>query len=213
MKIKSLHALIICFLLVCVFSCEEEEIIPEPPDTGDFYFLATINDRSKHLIAGNNGYGQVIEIEEHDSGTNPDIVNVSYTSGMAQINTNYHIKSSEAAFVKFDQNWFNKSDYTADPIAFFSSVFTEGEKNFCSHDNTAMPCIEILWEDTYSKEWTTRNGDQTGSSITVESVESSVSGGEHFRILKAIYNCTLYNSVNEELELRNGKFFLVFRSI
>lgn len=213
MKINTLltKLVFILYIVMTLISCKEKEIIPEPPDTDDFYFIATVVDKSKNLVSGRNGYRSTVTTDEVN-GSNPDLVNLLYTSGLSQLNSDYYIKSSEAGKVIFDNNWFNAVDYAADPNTFFSTAFSVGSRVFCNKTDSATPCIEILWKDTYAKEWTSRNGDQSGSAFNITSVgESSGSSGESLKLVKATFNCSLYNEMGTSVILKNGQLFLVFK--
>ncbi|MDD3876580.1 MAG: hypothetical protein PHT69_08155 [Bacteroidales bacterium] len=209
---KLVFILMFFYVLAGLNSCKEKEIIPEPPSTGEFHFIATINEKSKHLVSGRNGYRLQVETVEIDSPTDPEVQNVVYAGGLSQLNDNYYIKSSEEAYVYFDNNWFNKTDYAADPEFFFNSVFTSGSRIFCNSTDEVTPCVEIFWKDTYSKEWNSRTGSQTGSAFTItEVIVSSDDAGLSRRLVKATFNCKLYNEVGDFLELKNGQLFLIFR--
>lgn len=213
MKINTLlnKLVFVLYIVMTLLSCKEKEIIPEPPDSDDFYFIATVNDKSKNLVSGRNGYRSAVTTEEV-TGNNPDLVKLFYTSGLAQLNNDYYIKSSEAASVIFDNNWFNATDYDADPNTFFTSVFSEGSRGFCTQSDSATPCIEIYWKDTYAKEWTSRKGSQSGGLFNITSVNASTgSSGENIKMVKATFNCSLYNDVGTSIVLKNGQFFLIFK--
>jgi len=213
MKINNLllKIVLLAYILTVLFSCKEKEIIPEPPDSDDFYFIATINEKSKNLVSSRNGYRLSVTTQEIDGDT-PDIVNVLYTSGLAQLNTDYYIKSSEAANVIFNNNWFSKADYLADKNTYFTTVFSVGSRVFCSETDLATPCVEIYWKDTYGKEWSTRYGSQVGSLYNITSVnETAGSSGESLKLAKATFNCKLYNELGTALVLKNGQHFLIFK--
>ena len=128
------------------------------------------------------------------------------------MNNNYYIKSSEAGNVIFDNNWFNSTDYAGDPNLYFSNVFSVGSRIFCNQTDSATPCVEISWEDTYAKVWSTRLNSQSGSLFNITSVtESTGSTGESLKLLKATFNCTLYNDLGASIILKNGQFFLIFK--
>jgi len=207
-----LTRLMLVFIIsVSFFACKEDEIIPEPPDTDDFYFIGTINDKSKNLVSGRNGYRLTVVTQEVN-GSNPDILNMVYQSGLAQLNNNYYIKSSEAANVIFDNNWFNKNDYLSDPNLYFSNVYSEGSRIYCTQTDSATPCVEIYWKDTYAKEWTSRAGSQDGSLFNITSVNASVgTSGENLKLVKATFNCKLYNELGTSIILKNGQLFLIFK--
>jgi len=214
MKTKYLFYLLISLFVVSSLSCKEEEILPEPPDGGEFYFVTSINEKSKHLVSGRNGYRMHVETSENASTTDPDIKNIKYKSGMAQLNNNYYIKSSEAAYVYFDNNWFNNVDYAADPNFFFSSVFSEGTRVFCNMSDEVTPCVEIFWKDTYAKEWSTRYGAQDAGTFTITSVTESIgSSGENQRLVRASFEGKLYNNIGESMVLKNGQLFLIFKRV
>ncbi len=213
MKINTLltRLLLLFFISVSFFACKEDEIIPEPPDTDDFYFIGTINDKSKNLISGRNGYRLTVVTQEVN-GSSPDVINMVYQSGLAQLNNNYYIKSSEASNVIFDNNWFNEADYQSDPNLYFSNVFSVGSRIFCTLTDSATPCVEIYWKDTYAKEWTSRRGTQNGSLFNITSVNASTgSSGENLKMLKATFNCSLYNEMGTSIVLKNGQLFMIFK--
>jgi len=213
MKINTLliNLVFTLYVVMTLLSCKEKEIVPVPPDTDDFYFIATINDKSKNLVSGRNGYRSTVTTEQV-TGNNPDLINLLYTSGLSQLNNNYYIKSSEAASAIFDNNWFNKTDYTSNPALYFSNVFSAGSRTYCNLTDSATPCVEIYWKDTYGKEWSSRRSTQSGSLFNITSVtESSGSSGESLKLVKATFNCTLYNELGGSIILKNGQLFLIFK--
>lgn len=213
MKIKVFfnYFLLVLFMALTLVSCKDKEIIPEPPDSDDFYFIATVNDKSKNLVSGRNGYRSTVVTDEL-TGNDPDLIKLVYSSGLSQLNDNYYIKSSEAASIIYDNNWFVSADYNADPVLYFNTAFATGSRVFCSQTDSVTPCIEIYWKDTYAKDWTSRSGAQPGSQFTITSVtESTGSSGETLRLVKATFNCNLYNEVGTAIELKNGQIFLIFK--
>jgi len=213
MKINTLltNLVFAIYIAITFLSCKEKEIIPTPPDSNDFYFIATVNEKSKNLVSGRNGYRSTVTTEQV-TGNNPALINLIYTSGLSQLNNNYYIKSSEIGSVKFDNDWFNASDYSSNPNLYFSNVFSAGSRNFCNMTDSATPCVEIYWKDTYAKEWTTRKNSQSGSLFNITSVtESTGTSGETLKLVKATFNCTLYNELGASIVLKNGQFFLIFK--
>lgn len=212
MKINTLFTklFLVLYIAMTFISCKEEEIIPQPPDSEDFYLIATINEKSKNLVSGRNGYRSTVTTDE--STTNdPAIVHLLYTSGLSQLNNDYYIKSSEAGNVIFDNNWFNLTDTATNPTLNFTNFFKAGSRAFCNETDT-LPCVEIYWKDTYAKEWTTRKNTQTGSMFNITSViESAGTSGETLKLVKATFNCTLYNELGASIVLKNGQFFLIFK--
>ena len=213
MKINTLltNLVFAIYIAITFLSCKEKEIIPTPPDASDFYFIGTVNDKSKNLVSGRNGYRSTVTTEEVN-GNDPALINLLYTSGLSQLNNNYYIKSSESGVVIFDNNWFNQTDYAADPNLYFTNVFSVGSRSFCNETDSATPCVEIKWKDTYAKDWTTRRNSQGGSLFNITSVtESTGTSGENLKLVKATFNCTLYNELGASIVLKNGQFFLIFR--
>jgi len=213
MKINTLltKAVFFLYIVLTFIACKEKEIIPEPPDSDDFYFIATINDKSKNLVSGRNGYRLTVTTEQV-TGSNPDLINLLYTTGLSQLNNNYYIKSSEASNLIFDNNWFVKNDYLADPNTYFTTAFSVGSRSYCNQTDSVTPCVELYWKDTYAKEWTTRTDDQSGSLFNITSLNQSTgSSGETLKMVKGTFNCNLYNEMGSSIVVKNGQFFLIFK--
>jgi len=208
---KNLLILLMFSYILINFSCKQEEIIPTPPETGEFYFVATINEKSKHLVAGRNGYRLNSETEQVMSTTDPNLLNATFISELKQLNNNYYIKSSEAVNVKFDQNWFNVNDYNSDPSLYFNSIFDIKNHVFCNQ-NTDSTCVEIFWIDTYGKEWSSKNGSQNGSSFAITNITQSFASGVSQNLVKATFNCAIYNEMGNVIGVKNGQLYMVFKS-
>ena len=112
-------------------------------------------------------------------------------------------------------NLYNEPTVTNE-VSVFNSLFSTIPTNFINNeqeDNDELG-IEVSFTDNNDVSYSTLNGDQTGSVMTVlTSVSGTDVGGYKIQTITGTVNCKLYNfdDPSDVKVLTDGKFKLIFR--
>lgn len=116
--------------------------------------------------------------------------------------------------ISFDHMYMSDSQDTGETEAFYG-LFDPVPTNFITdtQDNNfikGISCGYIKSDGTY---YTTKKGDQTGSSMTVTSSVSGTNGAYKTKTIKGTITCKLYNEMDpsDVITLTNGTYKLYFQ--
>jgi len=113
-------------------------------------------------------------------------------------------------------NLYNEPSQADEPATFYS-LFTVVPSNFIteSQETNNVKGIDVQYTSIDNKTYSTLNGSQTGSSMTVLSSKQGIDNGGVLKIQTIIakINCKLYNDANpsDVITLTDGQFKLIFR--
>ncbi|HVZ96563.1 MAG TPA: hypothetical protein VG847_06795 [Chitinophagaceae bacterium] len=186
MKKYSLLAKLLSGLLLfsIFFSCSKDK----NSTTGTYYYKATINNVSYNEPVTNGASVQSI------SGVNGTDDVVIY-AGIIN-----HVGGTSLSISKGLMHNFTTATQTD-----LKNFFATGSYPY-SID--AQSGIQIEWQDSTSKVWSTSfgTGDQTGSNFQIVSVtDNPDSSGKYYVKVKATFNCIFYDDLGSALPVVNGE--------
>lgn len=195
MNFKHLTTIFFSFLLI--LSCSKDPVTPITP-VSDYKFTGTINGTSVNFTHGVDGVANIYGSTGQSSSGN------EYHSQILGFESNSLTNSIEVNFVKFHVT----------PMDCFKklSVFNLGTYNYGNLQSysTAMDGIVIEYYDNSGKVWKSDNGsgNQTGSSFSVSQLDDIlVLGNIYGYIVKASFNCKLYDNLGNSITLTNGYIY------
>jgi len=221
-----MHKLIkLSFLLLAValFStaCKDDE--GASPESRDEFFIADIDGAEKNLTYSTNAYNIGFEAQNNESFDSTGAL-VTYTkgpgaklwqdAGLAQFLGGLDVENKERFTLFFGQNVFTEREWALDSLNNFNAIFHTGAHPYMDTDtaNAETPGIEIRWRDEDLKTWSTLNGSQSGSTFNVSKTEPfTTSEGDVQNKVDGTFNCKLYDTNGNSINVNNAEFFMTFQ--
>lgn len=218
MTIK-LPSLILSGLMILTFSsCKKEEvpvIESEKREAGSdrpFYFLADIDDAKSSMSLQWDEedvvfhYSNKTIFHENQNCVAPGTM---ITTGQGKFDSPY---------VGFLYYCYDHKNESAD--AFFSRMFNASDQPYYSFynadgsENIHDGGVVISINDSAGVEWSSKWGDQTGSTFTI--IDSERTLEEEGRVMQKVhadFNCMLYDNKGNSKKLLNGKFYFPYEKM
>lgn len=207
--------IVLLAISIALFSCSKSDNPVTPPVTNAIaYFKASIN-------------GQLLDYTVTDYLTSAYSFGYynGFQSGPGYFDKSYHfgcILQPSAATDFYPQisltfsNMFNTNSGVSQTDAFFG-LFTTIPTNFITSDqlNNLNKGIDVSYTNAADVTYSTLNGSQTGSTMTVTSSNQGIEAGGNLKTKTIIgtVSCKLYNEDNptDILVVTNGSYKLIFR--
>lgn len=200
-----------------IFSCKKEETtptpLPTPPTQGpaaeklfisakvdgatwkveelkDDYFFAASWSGSENVTEMDVDYKGSFFLDDFD-GPVP-----TPAAGIMEVGmSNYH---------------YNISEYSGSDDLFNNS-FTVGSKNYYIEGDVGTGA-EIYFQDATDNFWSSRYGDQTGSTYKITSITNTTYNGPKGKLLEGTLSCKVYaiGDPSQFKTITNGKFKIIF---
>lgn len=225
-KIKSLLIIAVFSLPFVYISCDDEPldpllveeiqnptpVVPPVVSTDVAYFRGTLSGVNVNFSQSN--YINPVYVQQYYHGgcflSSFDCV-IDYGAFLIPYSNSNFYPSLGLTFM----NLYNEPT-VANEVNTFNSLFSTIPTNFITsiqEDNDELG-IDVSYTDTDNVTYSTLNGDQTGSNMTVlTSVSGTDVGGYKIQTITGTTNCKLYNfdDPTDIKVLTNGKFKLIFR--
>lgn len=196
---NSVKSLLYFLAILTLTNCSDDN---ELKTEAEYYFIGEIDNNEINIV--HNESDKFIRSRSSDNGMNKCFI--SYSSTNAANQSGRFLTIEFGRILSYEQMCFNEIDYSD-----FPNAFVIGNYNYGFFNNTSLndPHINITYTDQNGELWASILGDQDSNS-TFELVESSVisvgAWDELYKIkLKCQFNCSLYNSNNEQIKLQNGE--------
>lgn len=217
----------LCFFLASalLFSCKKEEsapapVKPTPPVTptptptpgseiNNLYIYATIDGTSWNVKHALNGYL---------FGTGHSMSHVSNGDALLDYITTFNFDAAAPNATELSMNlsvglshfFQNLGPYWNDN-AIFDSHFTLGSKSYFV-DGSNTPGAEISYYDEINnKLWSTKFGDQTGSTYNLSSAVNTTLNGPPGKLCKATFSCKIYlEGTILYKTITSGSYYVIF---
>ena len=205
------------FASALLFSCKKEEPTPTPaapspttpttPSTNNFFISAKLDGTTWSVQHNVNEYYLGVG---HSANIQPNgDMTLDYNASISQsepTNTPSAIGDLEVGLSGF---FTNLGPYTTDN-AIFDSHFTLGSKPYFV-DGSSTSGAEIKYYDGNNNEYSTRYGDQTGSTFNLTSAENTTLNGSDGKLSKATFSCKLYSQGGPGyITVTDGSFYVIF---
>ena len=203
MTLRNKNYTILVLLSIVVFSACKKKETKTGSSSGEtvaenYYIAATIDDESKSYIDGKNnitfllGFGLTI--------LSSDTLCMDYRASLL-VEKNDSV-TGDGFVIEFDNN---PCADTSKLDSVFHEIFFEGNHAY-SHTNSDQSGVVVKWIDKNDEEWSSKEGEQLGSSFQVyASEEKSSSLYEEMREVRAKFSCMLYNN-----DVTDGDSYLFF---
>ncbi len=202
-------------------ACKDDETTN--PESRDDFFIADFDGAEKNLTFSTNSYNITFVAQNAETFDSTGTL-VSFTKGpgaklsqdtlLATFLGGLDFKTNESVTMFFGQNVFTEREWTLDSLNNFNAIFQTGTYPYMDGDtaNAAIPGIEIRWTDEDLKTWSTLNGTQSGSSFNLSKTEPfTTSDGDFQNKVDGTFNCKLYDTAGNSINLTNGTFFMTFQ--
>lgn len=208
---------LLLLLSISLFSCSksEEPVAVAPQNTDAIaYFRASLNGSPLDYSQTNyttSAYG-FSYYNGYQSG--PGNFDKSYHFGciMQPVNNPDFYPRIDLTF----SNMYNTNSGVSQTNAFYG-LFTPAPTNFITstQESNLVKGINVNYTSPTNVNYSTLNGDQTGSTMTVTSSTTALEPGGYLKIITIVgtVNCKLYNENNPSdiIVLTNGTYKLIFR--
>jgi len=210
LKLLQRHSIIIMAIFVLLLTAEsckkkEDDDVPSAKKTtAKYYFNATIDGVAYSVEDLKDGYTNGVSTESDmlQIGTSNDFNYFLYDNS---IYLDYNKLEKGYFYFGLINKFFNNSNPPpADRIA----KFTTGVHNYGIFENSQAyeEGAAVTYLDAQGKNWATYFGsaDQTGSTFNItEAIDNT--DGTSYMIIKATFNCTLYDKSGNSMKLTNGE--------
>ena len=219
---NNMHKLLLFLFSIILLStgCKDDE--DTSPASRDEFFIANFDGTEKNLTYSTNAYNIGFEAENSENFDSTGTL-ISYTIGpgaslsqdadLAQFLGGLDTETDERVTMFFGQNVFTEREWALDSLNNFDSIFGVGTQPYMDNDpaNAETPGIEIRWTDDDLKTWSTRNGTQSGSTFNVTKSEPFTIEGMHQNKVDGTFNCKLYDTSGNSINVTGGTFFMTFQ--
>jgi hypothetical protein len=208
---------LLLLLSISLFSCSksEEVVAPTPTNTDAIaYFRASLN-------------GSALDYSQTNYTTSAYSYNYynGYQAGPGSFDKSYHygciMTTSDVTnfYPRIDltfSNMYNTNSGVSQTNAFYGS-FATIPTNFITstQESNLVKGINVNYTSPSDVTYSTLDGDQTGSTMTVTSSTTGIEPGGNLKIITIVgtVSCKLYNSSNpsDVIVLSNGTYKLIFR--
>ena len=202
-------------------ACKDDEVTE--PASRDEFFIAGFDGTEKNLTYSTNAYNIRFEAENSESFDSTGAL-ITYTKGpgatlwqdvnLATFLGGLDVETDEKVTIFFGQNVFTEREWALDSLDNFNTIFQTGTYPYMDNDtaNAEIPGIEIRWTDDDLKVWSTRNGTQSGSTFNVTKAEPfTTSDGDYQNKVDGTFNCKLYDTTGNSINVTGGTFFMTFQ--
>lgn len=219
-KLLKLSFLLFAIVLISN-ACKDDE--DTTPASRDEFFVAGFDGTEKDLTYSTNAYNISFEAQNTENFDSTGAL-ISYTkgpgatlkqdAGLAQFLGGLDVESDERFTMFFGQNVITEREWALDSLNNFNAIFHTGTYPYMDTDsaNAEIPGIEIRWRDEDLKTWSTLNGSQSGSTFNVSKAEPfTTDTGDFQNKVDGTFNCKLYDTNGNSINVTNAEFFMTFQ--
>lgn len=148
-----------------------------------------------------SGY-QNLSSKNKVTNTPPDSSTASYISSIGQIGINANSVSIEIGTFKFLEPQPDEGT--------FENYFVPAEWNYASQ--LSNQGVTVKWVDNSGTAWSSRNGEQSGSSFSIVSNNKKFIAGKQVQELRCSFNCKVYDPAGFSKTIVNAEFLGIFKN-
>jgi hypothetical protein len=216
-NLTNMKKIFLLALAISLFSCSknnDDEQIVTPPADAIAYFRASLNGQALDYSQTNYTTSAYSYSYYNGFQSGPGYFDKSYHFGCIMQPSN-NINFYPQIDLTFS-SMYNTNSGVSQTDAFYG-LFTTIPTNFITstQETNLVKGINVNYTSPSNVYYSTLNGDQTGSTMTVTSSTTGIEAGGNLKIITivGIVSCKLYNSTNpaDIITLSNGTYKLIFR--
>ena len=210
---KKLNLILLMLPVMAVWSCKKSSTTPTTTTPTPTSTAVTVNSTPQYSFkADGTTYSKVEDgssvtvnlSADRNSGVNPgDSGSATYASSFDDAGgsvTYFSVSKSRLKFPALCSGCTALYPANSDFKAFFNT------RSYSYGNGLTVYGIELTWRDNSGVQWSTSmgSGNQSGSSFSITDMKDMSQLGNYYVVIKASFNCTLYNSVGQSKILTEG---------